>query len=206
MVDGEMGRAEGAHRSPVSSSSHNNVQQDSIDPQLPHTPQTSHHHHAHAMQLESQAPSHNPQAILLHSVQPVQFPPQPGHGNQSHTTHSPGQHFQPNSVMPQRQQTNNVAYHGHLPPYYPFQPYPSPAAMQYVPVHQAQTTMVVPLQQTAPVVMVPPQPRVMTVGTEAWTTGLLDCMDDPSNGLIFIWEFKMVVGLLLDKFSFFFLS
>ncbi|RVW44851.1 Protein plant cadmium resistance 6 [Vitis vinifera] len=156
------------------------------------------------MQPGSQVPSQSPHAIPLDPVQPMQFPPQPGNGNLSHTTHSSGQYLQSNPVqypaqqaqfIPQHQQTN-VACHAHQPTYNPAQPVPasyhvqstnfqpSPAAMQYVPVHQTHATMVVPLQQTAPVIVVQSQPRVTTVGTEAWTTGLFDCMDDPTNALV----------------------
>ncbi|RVX06416.1 Protein plant cadmium resistance 6 [Vitis vinifera] len=122
------------------------------------------------MQPGPQVPSQNPHAIPLDPVQPMQFPPQPGQ-NLSHTTHSSGQHLQSNPVQYPASKHSSFPNTGRLIGYAIF--------LSSNTRYNGCT-----LQQTAPVIMVQSQPRVTTVGTEAWTTGLFDCMDDPTNALV----------------------
>ncbi|KAI3971045.1 hypothetical protein MKX01_024692 [Papaver californicum] len=131
------------------------------------------------------------QGVPLHhqeNAQPVSYPPQ--------QTYAP----------PQNPQMNNPVYQQH-----PQQPYPSPHQPGYVPTqpgypqqtypqmqpptspyqkqHPGYPTGGVPMQgqpiyQNRPAApYYPPNPAIRP-GTNAWTTGLFDCMEDPNNAFI----------------------
>ena len=129
--------------------------------------------HPHILQ-ESTDPQllHTPQTNHAHVIQPRSQVP-----SQSQYPHAipfdAVQHMQnpvlqypvqETQFMPGQHQQANVVYYASAPPI------PTASfqhASPYVPAN-----------------MVQPPPRVTTAGTEGWTTGLFDCLDDPTNGLI----------------------
>ncbi|KAI3863199.1 hypothetical protein MKW92_044402 [Papaver armeniacum] len=119
---------------------------------------------------------------LGHQQNAQSYPPQ--------QTYPPAQNPQMNNPVYQQHPQQHQQQPGYAPaqPAYPQQTYPQmqPPTSPYLQQQPGYPTAGVPMQQvpqmyaTRPPPYQPPKPP----GTNAWTTGLFDCMDDPNNALI----------------------
>ncbi|XP_026379264.1 protein PLANT CADMIUM RESISTANCE 6-like [Papaver somniferum] len=117
---------------------------------------------------------------LGHQQNAQSYPPQ--------QTYPPAQNPQMNNPVYQQHPQQHPQQPGYAPaqPAYPQQTYPQmqPPSSPYLQQQPGYPTPGVPMQQVQPMYRPPPYQPPRPPGTNAWTTGLFDCMDDPNNALI----------------------